>query len=191
MSSRDRYCSSRLRRPTSSSSPRRLWWSCLCTWRFSVRSWIRRVSNATWTSGEPVSPSLVACPAMISFFTVVSSGTLLPIVLNILGGRPLDAESWRAGRHAADRLAFPPGEPPEGAADRAGYSGRPTQYHADGQHHARKPVQAQTADPRETLPDCHLCPNRTAASRVDSSSKRFGRSRHAALPRAACWYPCQ
>jgi len=24
------------------------------------------VSNATWTSGEPVSPSLVACSAMIS-----------------------------------------------------------------------------------------------------------------------------
>src|SRR5215469_1659391 len=77
MSVRARYCSSRLRRPTSSSSPRRLWWSCLCTLRCSVRSAIRLVSSATWTSGEPVSPSLVACPAIISFFTVVLSGTLL------------------------------------------------------------------------------------------------------------------
>src|SRR5689334_4852879 len=75
MSVRARYCSSRRRRPTSSSRPRRLWWSCLWTLRCSVRSLIRRVSSATWTSGEPVSPSLVACSAMSSFFTAVSSGT--------------------------------------------------------------------------------------------------------------------
>src|SRR6202050_5728815 len=74
-----RYLSNLRRRPTSSSSPRRLWWSCLCTLRCSVRSEIRLVSSATWTSGEPVSPSLVACPAMTSFFTAVSSGTLLPL----------------------------------------------------------------------------------------------------------------
>src|SRR5215472_9095770 len=74
MSSRERYWSSRLRRPTSSRSPRRLWWSCLCTLRCSVRPLIRFVSSATWTSGEPVSPSLVAWAAMISFFISVSSG---------------------------------------------------------------------------------------------------------------------
>src|SRR5579864_8634086 len=72
-----RYLSSLRRRPTSSSSPRRLWWSCLCTFRCSVRSLIRLDSSATWTSGEPVSPSLVACVAMISFLIVVSSGTVL------------------------------------------------------------------------------------------------------------------
>jgi len=33
------------------------------------------VSSATWTSGEPVSPSLVAYSARISFLTAVSSGT--------------------------------------------------------------------------------------------------------------------
>src|ERR1700728_3473189 len=72
-----RYFSNRLRRPTRSSSPLRLWWSCLCTLRCSVRSLIRRVNSATWTSGEPVSPSLVACWPMISFFTAMSSGTRL------------------------------------------------------------------------------------------------------------------
>src|SRR5580704_7007308 len=77
MSVRARYCSRRRRRPTSSSRPRRLWWSCLCTLRCSVRSLIRRVSSATWTSGEPVSPSPVACWPIISAFTVLSSGTWL------------------------------------------------------------------------------------------------------------------
>src|SRR5258708_16056028 len=107
MSFLDRYCSSRLRRPTSSSSPWRLWWSCLCTLRCSVRSWIRRVSSATWTSGEPVSPSLVACPAMISFFTAVSSGTLLP-------GCLLDRHRTPGGySRAPDRARdHPPRSPP-------------------------------------------------------------------------------
>src|SRR5580693_2697271 len=72
-----RYFSSLRRLPTSSSSPRRLWWSCLCTFRCSVRWLIRLVSSATWTSGEPVSPSLVAYSARISFLTAVSSGTWL------------------------------------------------------------------------------------------------------------------
>src|ERR1700749_4351135 len=72
-----RYFSSLRRRPTSSSSPRRLWWSCLCTFRCSVRWLIRLVSSATWTSGEPVSPSLVAYSARISFLAAVSSGTFL------------------------------------------------------------------------------------------------------------------
>src|SRR5690242_4582380 len=77
MSVRARYCSRRRRRPTRSSSPRRLWWSCLWLFRCSVRSLIRRVSSATWTSGEPVSPSLVAYSAMIWFLTAVSSDTVL------------------------------------------------------------------------------------------------------------------
>src|SRR5260370_23553882 len=77
-----RYFSSLRRRPTSSSSPRRLWWSCLCIFRCSVRWLIRLVSSAIWTSGEPVSPSLVAYSVRISFLTAVSSGTwLLKIAL--------------------------------------------------------------------------------------------------------------
>src|ERR1700760_654587 len=72
-----RYFSSLRRRPTSSSSPRRLWLSCLVTFRCSVRWLIRLVSSATWTSGEPVSPSLVAYSTRISFLAAVSSGTLL------------------------------------------------------------------------------------------------------------------
>src|SRR5664280_2192137 len=65
----------RLRRPTSSSRPRRLWWSCLCSRECWVRSRMRRVSIAICTSGEPVSPSWVAYSVMISFLTAVSSGT--------------------------------------------------------------------------------------------------------------------
>src|SRR5579872_7508650 len=72
-----RYFSSLRRRPTSSSSPRRLWWSCLCIFRCSVRWLILLVSSAIWTSGEPVSPSLVAYSVRISFLTAVSSGTWL------------------------------------------------------------------------------------------------------------------
>src|SRR5674476_1623606 len=65
----------RLRRPTSSSRPRRLWWSCLCSRECWVRSRMRRVSIAICTSGEPVSPSWVAYSVMISFLTAVSRGT--------------------------------------------------------------------------------------------------------------------
>src|ERR1017187_7685890 len=146
MSSRDRYCSSRLRRPTSSSSPRRLWWSCLCTLRCSVRSWIRRVSSATWTSGEPVSPSLVACPAMISFFTVVSSGTLLPIVVNVLGA-PAD-HLVQAGRESTEQIAWLSRLVSRLRAQPTGPAtpGRSIQYHADIPHPARKPGPA-TARP--------------------------------------------
>src|SRR4051812_38414383 len=71
-----RYFSSRRRRPTSSRSPRRLWWSCLCTLRCSVRSAMRLVSIATCTSGEPVSPSTVAYSAMILFLLSVSSAMI-------------------------------------------------------------------------------------------------------------------
>ena len=55
-----RYFSRRRRWPTSSSRPRRLWWSCLWVFRCSVRSVMRCVSSAIWTSGLPVSPSLRA-----------------------------------------------------------------------------------------------------------------------------------
>src|ERR671921_124223 len=68
-----RWFSNRRRRPTSRSRPRRLWWSCLCILRCSVRSLIRRVSIATWTSGEPVSFSTVAYSVMICFLTALSS----------------------------------------------------------------------------------------------------------------------
>src|SRR3954463_12152471 len=68
-----REFSSRRRRPTSRSRPRRLWWSCLCILRCSVRSLIRRVSIATCTSGEPVSFSTVAYSVMICFLRALSS----------------------------------------------------------------------------------------------------------------------
>src|SRR5579859_7090316 len=84
-----RYLSSRRRRPTSSSSPRRLWWSCLCSFRCSVRWLIRLVSSAIWTSGEPVSPSLVAYSVRISFLTAVSSGTWL-LKLGLKGSKRID-----------------------------------------------------------------------------------------------------
>src|SRR6202046_3856589 len=120
MSFLERYFRSRRRRPTSNSSPRRLWWSCLCTLRCSVRSEIRRVSNATWTSGEPVSPSLVACPAMISFFTVVSSGTLIPLHVESRRRSPADHADL-PGQESAVRWArgSPSGQPHEGAANLA------------------------------------------------------------------------
>src|SRR3984957_14213371 len=74
-----RYFSSRRRLPTSSSSPRREWWSCLCSFRCSVRSAIRLVSSATWASGEPVS---VSCrpywPRMSFFGSAVSATKLTP-----------------------------------------------------------------------------------------------------------------
>src|SRR5450755_3762547 len=70
-----RYLSRRRRRPTSSKSPRRLWWSCLCTLRCSVRSAIRLESIATCASGDPVSPSLVPYSARIEFLVAVSSAT--------------------------------------------------------------------------------------------------------------------
>src|ERR1700760_3360220 len=98
-----RYFSSLRRRPTSSSSPRRLWLSCLVTFRCSVRWLIRLVSSATWTSGEPVSPSLVAYSARISFLAAVSSGTfLLRIGANGFSGLiPLGRGSRMRVQHAS------------------------------------------------------------------------------------------
>src|SRR5262245_21674528 len=119
MSVRARYCSSRRRRPTSSSRPRRLWWSCLWTLRCSVRSLIRLVSSATWTSGEPVSPSPVACSAMISFFTAVSSGTW----------HSYRCVWSRVGADGARSCPEAPGQPLEGAADLAGDADHPSRYH--------------------------------------------------------------
>src|SRR3954447_1602052 len=66
---------SRRRWPTSNSSPRRLWWSCLCSLRCSVRSRIRWDSSATCTSGEPVSPSAEPYSAMIRFLTSWANAT--------------------------------------------------------------------------------------------------------------------
>src|SRR3954452_4490248 len=77
MSVRCRYWSRRRRWPTRINRPRRLWWSCLCSLRCSVRSLMRCVSIATWTSGEPVSASPVAYSDMIFCFVAASSGTLL------------------------------------------------------------------------------------------------------------------
>jgi hypothetical protein len=73
-----------------------------------------------------VSPSLVACPAMISFFTVVLSGTLLPLdyLLRYVGIRPArDSEEPCQGVRViianADDVPQS-GQPPEGAANQAG-----------------------------------------------------------------------
>src|SRR5689334_13343706 len=79
MSVFSRYFSSRRRRPTRASRPRRVWWSCLCCLRCSVRSEMRLVSIATWTSGEPVSPSTVAYSAMMDFLVAVSRATVPPV----------------------------------------------------------------------------------------------------------------
>src|SRR3954470_7694381 len=79
MSVFSRYFSKRRRRPTSASRPRRVWWSCLCSLRCSVRSEMRLVSIATWTSGEPVSPSTVAYSAMMDCLVAVSSATVPPV----------------------------------------------------------------------------------------------------------------
>src|SRR5215469_14180248 len=132
MSLRDRYCSSRRRRPTSSSSPRRLWWSCLCTLRCSVRSLIRRVSSATWTSGEPVSPSLVACPAMISFLTAVSSGTCVPYLVSVIPGSTSAHFRAHAGTGGLTATRDAPSRPLEGAADTADDVGHHVRYHGSG-----------------------------------------------------------
>src|SRR6201996_2856383 len=129
MSVSRRYLRSRRRRPTSSSRPRRLWWSCWCTLRCSFRSLILRVMSAIWTSGEPVSPSLIAYSAKICFLTSVSSGTwLLRIVLRDCGfpvgdGRdecaalrsffllPLASDLTRQGRQDGESSSRPAGLP--------------------------------------------------------------------------------
>src|SRR5829696_8962396 len=50
------------------SSPRREWWSFLCSRRCSVRWLMRAVSRATWTSVDPVSASPLPWRATISCF---------------------------------------------------------------------------------------------------------------------------
>src|SRR5262245_11872419 len=77
MSTFCRYFSRRRRRPTSSSRPRRLWWSCLWVFRCSVSSLMRLLSRAIWTSGDPVSPSPVAYSPMMDFLAAVSRDTAL------------------------------------------------------------------------------------------------------------------
>src|SRR3954468_12163128 len=86
MSVFSRYFRSRRRRPTSPSRPRRVWWSCLCVLRCSVRSAMRLESIATCTSGEPVSLSTVAYSAMMACLVAVSSATWL--FLRFAGVRP-------------------------------------------------------------------------------------------------------
>src|SRR5687767_13903289 len=51
------------------SRPRREWWSLGWVFRCSVSSLMRRDSTATWTSGDPVSPSVLACSPMIFCFS--------------------------------------------------------------------------------------------------------------------------
>src|SRR6476660_5817631 len=70
-----RYARRRRRWPTSLRRPRREWLSLGKLARCRFRSRIRSVRSAIWTSGEPVSPSLVAYPVMISVFASRASGT--------------------------------------------------------------------------------------------------------------------
>src|SRR5699024_8687025 len=100
MSSSRRYCRSRLRCPTSSIRPRRVWWSCLWVFRCSVRYLMRWVRSATWTSGEPVSPSVVAYSLMISCLVAVSKA--MALLGRCAAPRGLLARAlWTSGRPAA------------------------------------------------------------------------------------------
>src|SRR5215510_5064100 len=79
--------------------------------------------SAIWTSGEPVSPSLVAYSAKICFLTSASSGTWL---LRLMFG------------------GFPVGQPLEGAAcPSRSTTGSVSQYHAPGPNRLRR----ELADP--------------------------------------------
>src|ERR1700685_1600475 len=121
-----RYFSNLRRRPTSSSSPRRLWWSCLFIFRCSVRWLIRLVSSAIWTSGEPVSPSLVAYSVRISFLTAVSSGTWLLKISAEEGTMELIPRDGRLRvQHASlpRVVAGPPFHFPRSAGSSARFSG--------------------------------------------------------------------
>src|SRR2546421_77414 len=63
--------------------PRREWKSLLCVAKCSVRFLMRSLSTATWTSGEPVSPSLRAYSLMTSCLrgSVIDIGSLLSLVV--------------------------------------------------------------------------------------------------------------
>src|SRR5918995_6371684 len=124
-----RYFSSRRRWPTSSSRPRRLWWSCLCSLRCSVRWLMRWVSIATWTSGEPVSFSVRPCSVMICFLVAVSIDTQAPSKgrCAALPGKSSGALSIRGRSDGAPRIpaervpdvigAVSPAEQPAGRID--------------------------------------------------------------------------
>src|SRR4051812_23169483 len=94
-----RYCRSRRRRPTRSSSPRRLWWSCLWVLRCSVRSRMRWLRSATWASGEPVSPGVREYSSKIFFLVAASSGTQAPSGGSLRGAPGWSLEAlWIRGR---------------------------------------------------------------------------------------------
>src|SRR5439155_14220836 len=102
MSSRLRYSSSLRRRPTSIKRPRRLWWSCLCNLRCSVRSPIRLVRTAICTSAEPVSPVVRACSWMISVLA-----SLVNVMVERQGyqrKRPSDLRRRSTQRRVGDQL---------------------------------------------------------------------------------------
>src|SRR4051812_714924 len=148
-----RWFSSRRRRPTSRSRPRRLWWSCLCCLRCSVRSLIRRVSIATCTSGEPVSFSTVAYWVMICFFRALSSATaslLVPVTCgprsgsrgqrSHSSGSPTNTHATSAARTAAGPARqrcsrrVGPLQDLAGALDVAGHGGHQVLDAVEGGH---------------------------------------------------------
>src|SRR5919201_4981882 len=103
MSWRCRYCSSRRRFPTSIRSPRREWWSFLCSRKCSVSSLMRAVSRATWTSGDPVSLSPRPYFWMTSCFASLVSG---------MGGNVAeDLIATAQGAYLGLRALAPLGEP--------------------------------------------------------------------------------
>ena len=100
----------------------------LVLFRCSVRSAMRVVSSATWTSGEPVSPSTVAYSAMIFFLAVGVERQRSP--LRLLRGAPGQVHPGSLGSAAVLRQASGyqrrPGPPnraepaPEGRRARGG-----------------------------------------------------------------------
>src|ERR1044072_7788274 len=82
--------------------PRRVWWSCLCSLRCSVRWLMRWLSSAICTSGEPVSPSVVAYSAMILFLVSASVPTDMRAPSVLSSARRAGACSPGHSRSAAD-----------------------------------------------------------------------------------------
>src|SRR5690606_17381676 len=59
------------------SRPRREWWSLVCALKWPVSSLMRAVSKATWTSGDPVSPSVRWNCETISDLTIFATDILI------------------------------------------------------------------------------------------------------------------
>src|SRR3954447_6587356 len=84
------------------SSPRREWWSCLCSRRCSVRWLMRRVSSAICTSVAPVSVSALPKRVTISRFSSAVIAGMRPV--RLAARSPGDAPcALRVGVHLLDQ----------------------------------------------------------------------------------------